>query len=325
MATFSQVLQGAHIAAQAAGSLRILVVGAGKMGEAIVAGWLSSSEGPAAHIAPASVSVANPGQERRTYMQQTYGVAAYESATAAADAACAQGECFDVVVLAVKPQVMMGAIADFASHPAFAAPASAQGARTSASQAVQGSTASAEEGPLFISIAAGISTAALEDALPAGARVVRVMPNTPLMVGAGASGVCGGANATLGDIETVRSLFGCLGQAAVVEEADMDAVCAVSGSGPAYVAAMIEAIRNAAAKLGLNPQLAETLATQTVYGTAKLMIERNQSAEDTRIAVCSPGGTTLAALDAMNAAGFNEVFDAGVSACAARSKELGSC
>lgn len=283
---------------------RILVVGAGKMGEAIVAGWVCAESGAAAGITATSVAVANPGEARRAHMVSAYGVSAYENASVAACAAEEAGLGFDIVVLAVKPQVMFDVLAPFAQHPAFCG---------------------GEAGPLFVSIAAGLSTTKLEAALPAGARVVRVMPNTPLMVGAGASGICAGANASDADLSLVRDLFTCLGVAVVVDEADMDAVCAVSGSGPAYVAAMIEAIRDAAAASGLDAQLAEVLATQTVFGTAKLMLDRAQSAEQTRIAVCSPGGTTLAALDAMADRGFNEVFAAGVDACIKRSKELGSC
>ncbi len=286
------------------GSLRILVVGAGKMGEAIVAGWIASDVDPASRIDANSVVVANPGAARRSHMTETYGVVAYESADEAARAAASAGQRFDIVVLAVKPQVMFDVIARFSQQRLFCG---------------------GEAGPLFVSIAAGLSTARLEEALPAGARLVRVMPNTPLMVGAGASGVCAGAKASAQDLALVRDLFGCLGIAVAVDETDMDAVCAVSGSGPAYVAAMIEAIRDAAAAQGLGAQLAEALATQTVFGTAKLMLERAQSAEQTRIAVCSPGGTTLAALDAMADHGFDEVFAAGVDACIKRSKELGSC
>ena len=110
-----------------------------------------------------------------------------------------------------------------------------------------------------------------------------------------------------------------------VIEADMDAVCAVSGSGPAYVAAMIEAMRDAAVSEGLSPDLAETLALQTVLGTARLIAETGVSPADARVAVCSPGGTTLAALDAMNEKGFAEVFQSGVSAAVRRSKELAKC
>ena len=297
MAALEESAIAQTVASEADGSrdpVRILVVGSGKMGEAIVAGWISCKDAPADAIDAASVAIADPGADRRAYMQQTYGVATYPDAS--------QAPVADIVVLAVKPQVMMGVLENIAACETF------QGANL----------------PLFVSIAAGISTAKIEGALPEGAHVVRVMPNTPLMVGAGASGVCQGALATTEDVNYVRDLFACLGEAVIVSEKDMDAVCGVSGSGPAYVAAMIEALVAAAENEGLDAVLAEKLATQTVYGTAKLMLDRNQSAEVTRIAVCSPGGTTLAALDAMHAHGFNDVFQAGVSACVKRSKELGS-
>ena len=105
----------------------------------------------------------------------------------------------------------------------------------------------------------------------------------------------------------------------------MDTVCALSGSGPAYVAAMIEALRDAAAAQGLDAELAETLALQTVLGEARLISETGMDPGAAREAVCSPGGTTLAALDAMNAAGFAEVFQAGIAAAVQRSKELAEC
>ena len=146
--------------------------------------------------------------------------------------------------------------------------------------------------------------------------------NMPLSIGAGASGVCKGAQATNDEYDYVVGLFGCLGRAVPVDESDMDIVCALSGSGPAYVAAMIEALRDAAAAQGLDEQLAETLALQTVLGTARLIDETPLSPAVTREAVCSPGGTTLAALDAMYEAGFNDVFQAGVDAAVRRSKEL---
>jgi pyrroline-5-carboxylate reductase len=145
------------------------------------------------------------------------------------------------------------------------------------------------------------------------------------MVSAGASGVCAGETATEADVDYVAGLFGCLGRAVVVDESDMDTVCALSGSGPAYVAAMIESLRDAAAAEGLDPQLAETLALQTVLGTAQFIAETGITPENARIAVCSPGGTTLAALDAMNETGFDDVFAAGVRAAVRRSKELAQC
>lgn len=270
------------------------IVGGGKMGEAILSGWLASDAVPADTIKPGDVTVVEPGDERRSFLQSTYGV------TCVADASKIGHRC-DVVVLSVKPQVMMGVLQSVAQNPVF-----------------QGGA----EGPLFVSIAAGLTTERIASALPQGAPLVRVMPNMPLMVGAGASGVCKGAFATDGQVAYVADLFGCLGRAVVVDESLMDAVCAVSGSGPAYVAAMVEALRDAGAAQGLDPQLAEVLALQTVLGTARLIDETDLTPQTAREAVCSPGGTTLAALDAMNAAGFAEVFAAGVEAAVVRSKEL---
>lgn len=272
---------------------RFLVVGGGKMGEAILSGWLASDVAPADAIVPSDIQAVNPGEAKRVRLAREYGV---ECVADVADARRA-----DVVVLAVKPQVMMGVLGQIAQLPAF-----------------QGGAG----GPLFVSIAAGLATDRIQSALPEGAPVVRVMPNTPLMVGAGASGVCGGSSASADQVRLVADLFGCLGRAVVVDESDMDAVCALSGSGPAYVAAMIEALRDAAASQGLDAQLAEELALQTALGTARLISETGVSPREAREAVCSPGGTTLAALDAMDAAGFAHVFDQGIAAAVARSKEL---
>ena len=276
------------------GQKAFAIVGGGKMGEAILSGWLSSNAVPADGIQAGDVTVVEPGDDRRAFLQSTYGVACV------ADASEIDHRC-DVVVLSVKPQVMMGVLQSVAQNPVF-----------------QGGA----DGPLFVSIAAGLTTERIESALPQGATLVRVMPNMPLMVGAGASGVCKGALASDDQVQYVADLFGCLGRAVVVDESQMDAVCAVSGSGPAYVAAMVEALRDAGAAQGLPADLAEVLALQTVLGTARLIDETALTPQTAREAVCSPGGTTLAALDAMNAAGFAGVIDAGVDAAVVRSKEL---
>ena len=275
---------------------RIALVGGGKMGEAIMGGWIAASERPADCLTAASFTVANPGEERRTYLQDRYGVACV------ADAREIEGA--DIVVLAVKPQVMMGVLEQIAELPAY------EGGK---------------DGPLFVSIAAGLCTERLEEALPAGARLVRTMPNTPLLVGAGATTVVGGARADEDDVALVRDLFACLGTAYVIDEDAMDATGAVSGSGPAYVAALIEALRDGGTAQGLDADLAEALAQQTVYGTALLMRETGQDAQTTRVAVCSPGGSTLAALAAMDEAGFSRAMEKGVAAAVRRSKELGQC
>lgn len=279
---------------------RVSVIGGGKMGEAIFGGWIAAEEGPAAQLSAESFGVADPGEQRRAFLEERYQVTCVCDARELGRA--------DVVVLAVKPQVMMGMLDTIRTHESYVGASEGEG-----------------EGPLFVSIAAGLTTERLESALPAGARLVRVMPNTPLLVGAGATAVCAGLHATPADVELVRGLFASLGVACVVDEADMDAIGALSGSGPAYVAAMIEALRDAASAQGIDAQLAEQLALQTVFGTAQLMRQTGISAQTCRVNVCSPGGTTLAALGAMEEAGFAQVFRAGIDAAVVRSKELAAC
>ena len=275
---------------------RFVVIGGGKMGEAILSGWLSSAQEPAAELGVSSFVVADPGDQRRAYLEQTHGVRCVPDASAI--------EAADVVVLSVKPQVMSSVLDVVRKNPCFEG---------------------GQDGPLFISIAAGLTCERLQAQLPEGARLVRVMPNMPLTIGAGASGVCGAPGTSEEDTAYVAGLFGCLGAAVVVDESKMDAVCALSGSGPAYVAALVEVLRDAAAVHGLDAALAQKLAVQTVYGTARLMAENDADPGALRESVCSPGGTTIAALDAMDAAGFTTVFQAGIDAAVRRSQELSQC
>lgn len=278
-----------------------LIVGGGKMGEAIVSGWLRSAAATGGSIGSDAITIVEPDEARRGALREKHGVACVSDI---ADASRA-----DIVVLAVKPQVMFEVLKGVSSWAASWSDGSA----------------SPSGDLLFVSIAAGITTQSIEANLGEGAHVVRVMPNMPLQVGAGASGVCGGAHATSDQVAHVAELFGRLGRAVIVDESDMDAVCALSGSGPAYVAALIEAMRDAASKQGLDSKLAETLALQTVLGTARLIDESGLSAQVVREAVCSPGGTTLAALDAMTRAGFSSAIDAGIAAAVTRSRELAEC
>ena len=270
---------------------RIAVIGGGKMGEAIFGGWIGAQQGVAAAWGVQNFTVVEPGEERCAYLQDAYGIACVADAS--------ELEAADLVLLSVKPQVM-GKVLETVS------------------------TMECLREALFVSIAAGLATAKLESQLPAGAHLVRVMPNIPLLVGKGASTLCPGSCATQEESDLVLDLFGCIGEAFQVEERLMDVTCALNGSGPAYFAALIEAMADAAAEAGLDRELAERLATQTAYGTSALMIERGQSASKTRIDVCSPGGTTLAALDAMGKAGFSQAMAEGVAAAIQRSKELGA-
>ena len=275
---------------------RFAVIGGGKMGEAILAGWLASDQAPADELERSAFVVADPGEQRQAYLRDAYQVACVDDASLIEQA--------DVVVLSVKPQVMSDVLALVRENPCFGG---------------------GEAGPLFISIAAGLTCERLLAQLPAGARLVRVMPNMPLTIGAGASGVTGAQGTPEGDVRYVADLFGCLGEAVVVDESLMDAVCALSGSGPAYVAAMVESLRDAAAAHGLDAELAQKLAVQTVYGTSRLMAEQGRDPGELRESVSSPGGTTLAALEAMREAGFDASLRAGVDAAVRRSQELARC
>ncbi|MGI6591203.1 MAG: pyrroline-5-carboxylate reductase [Eggerthellaceae bacterium] len=269
---------------------RIAVIGGGKMGEAIMGGWIGAEDGLAAVLGPENFVVANPGEARRTYLTETYGVSCVRTAAEIDEA--------DIVLISVKPQKMSEVLPVLAARP-FAATA------------------------FYISVVAGWTCERIEDALGGQARLCRLMPNTPLLVGCGATAVSTGSAASDDEAALVRDLFSCLGKAWIVDERQIDAVCAISGSGPAYVAHLIEALAGMGPEIGLDRDLAEQLALQTVLGTAQLMVQRHQSAEKTRIDVSSPGGTTLAALDAMDDAGFTASLEEGVRAAIRRADELG--
>lgn len=210
------------------------------------------------------------------------------------------------VLIAVKPQVMQQAAADL------------------------GAVATGEH--VIISIMAGVSTVKLGAAIAAGAaegkgntspRIVRVMPNTPLMAGKGMAGVCVGAHARPGDEALTLQLFGAGGEVVVVDEAKIDAITAVSGSGPAYVFYLAEAMERAARELGLTRE-ATLLVRQTILGSAVLLAESTDSAAELRRKVTSPGGTTEAAIKHFEGNKSTEVIVNAIKAAEKRSKELGA-
>jgi len=203
----------------------------------------------------------------------------------------------DTVLLAVKPQHM--------------------------DECLAGVTRQAAGKHLFVSIAAGISTGYIEDGLGDMPRVVRVMPNTPAQVGAGAAALCGGRHATREDVEYVRDMFATLGEAVVVDEPMMDWVTALSGSGPAYFFYFVETMARAAQDGGLPDDVAERLARQTFIGAARLLEESGERAEVLRRNVTSKGGTTEAALRVMEREGVADSIARALEAAADRSQELG--
>ena len=257
------------------------------MGEAIVAGLIAAKV-----VSSDEVSVAEPDQERREHLTSTFGI---EVAADGAELLPAAG----VVILAVKPQVIDDIVTRLA--PALEA-----------------------RKPPVVSIAAGVSCSRLETLLPAGIPVVRVMPNTPAMIGEGMSAISAGTLATREHLDIALELFSALGKVAVVEEYLQDAVTAVSGSGPAYVAIFVDALAEAGARHGLDRETAYLLALQTLRGTGDLLARTGQAPQDLVDAVSSPGGTTVAARGVLESERFTEVIVDAVGAAVARSKELGS-
>ncbi|HNT89464.1 MAG TPA: pyrroline-5-carboxylate reductase, partial [Candidatus Hydrogenedentes bacterium] len=177
---------------------------------------------------------------------------------------------------------------------------------------------------LVISIAAGISIAFIRERLGDNVRIVRVMPNTPAMVNAGAAGIALGANCTGDDAAVARTIFEAVGVAEIVQEKDLDVVTALSGSGPAYFFYMVECLVNAAVNEGLREEQATRLAAQTLMGAGKLLASSGESAATLRERVTSKGGTTEAALRCMREERFADIVGKAVRAAAARSRELGA-
>lgn len=174
-----------------------------------------------------------------------------------------------------------------------------------------------------ISIAAGVTIAAIEAALPAGTPVIRVMPNTPALVGAGVSGLAAGTNATATDLEWAVAVLGAVGETVVVTEAQLDAVTGLSGSGPAYIFLVAEAMIDAGVRYGLPRSTSATLAINTIYGAGRLMAETGTDPVELRAAVTTPAGTTAAGLAALEDHGLRAAFSAAVGAATDRSIELG--
>ncbi len=245
-----------------------------------------------AEMVPAGAIVAcDPSEEARKAFTREIPGTAVEAANAA-DVARA-----DVVVLAVKPQQMSDALAS-----------------------IRGSL-SAEA--LVISIAAGVTLSRLETVLQKGQRVVRVMPNTPCLIGRGASGFALGTHATKSDAKLVASLLSAVGVTFEVPEKLLDAVTGLSGSGPAFVYSMIEALAAGGAAEGMSPELAGELAARTVAGAAEMVLQTGETPAVLRDRVTSPGGTTVAGLGVLRERGFSEAVSEAVKAATRRSAELG--
>ncbi len=261
----------------------LAVVGGGKIGEALISGLVRR---PGAH---ADIVVVERSPERAAHLEQRYGVRALDLAEAAAASR--------VLLLAVKPQDVDTLLGLLAPH-------------------VDGDH-------LVVSVAAGVPTARIEAALPAGTPVVRVMPNTPALVDEGMSVLSAGAHATSGHLDEAQALLSAVGQVRRVPESQQDAVTALSGSGPAYFFFLVEAMIDAGILLGLPRTLAADLIVQTALGAATMLRDSGEHPVQLREAVTSPGGTTIAAIRELERHGVRAALIAAIEAAHDRSVELG--
>jgi pyrroline-5-carboxylate reductase len=180
-----------------------------------------------------------------------------------------------------------------------------------------------KDGTVVISVAAGVPIAAIEARLPGGARVVRSMPNTPAIALAGATAIAAGTHATEDDMRIARALFEAVGRVVTLDESQLDAVTGLSGSGPAYVMLMIEALADGGVKVGLHRDTALLLAAQTVYGSAKLLLETGEHPGRLKDMVTSPGGTAIAGLHTLESGGLRRTLIDAVECATHRSEALG--
>jgi len=266
---------------------RIGFIGCGAMAQALAGGLV------AAGVHASDLLGADLAPEQRDRFETQLGI----KTTAANEqlvAAC------DVIVMSVKPGVVASVLEAFTDRSEL-------------------------DQKLWISLAAGIDLATYESRLPPGARVVRSMPNTPALVGEGATALCPNANTSAHELATARALFAAVGMTWVTHSEDqLDAVTGLSGSGPAYVFLILEALGDAGVRQGLPREASYQLACQTVLGAAKLAIESGEHPGALKDRVTSPGGTTIAGLEKLESAGMRSAIDEAVSAATARSRELGS-
>ena len=263
---------------------KIAILGAGRIGEALIAGLLSSG-----WREPRDLTASTRREERVAELVARYGIAATtDNVEAAADAA--------LVVLAVKPQDMEALLAEV-------------GSSLSSDQTV-------------LTVAAATPTSVVERHLAAGVPVARAMPNTPSTVHEGIAGLCGGTSAGDEHLTLAEEALAHLGSVVRVPERSMDAVTAVSGSGPAYFALLAEAMIEAGLLLGLSREISTQLVVQTMLGTAKQLRDEKMHPVELREMVTSPGGTTIAAIRELESAGVRAAFLNAIQAAMTRAKEL---
>ncbi len=262
----------------------ITFLGGGNMANALIKGLIRAG------TPPSRITATVRREEKRLELEAAHGIrAGFDNVAAARDA--------EVVVLAVKPQALDKLLTQIA--PVI------------------------DHRKLVISIAAGVPIAALERRLGAGARIVRAMPNTPALVGLGATAISGGEHATEEDLALAAKVFDSVGITTALDENLLDAVTGLSGSGPAYIFLIIEALSDAGVKVGLSRHVALKLAAQTVLGSAHLLLETKAHPGTLKDQVTSPGGTAIAGLHTLEAGGLRTTLIDAVEAATRRAKELG--
>jgi pyrroline-5-carboxylate reductase len=264
---------------------RVGFLGSGNMGEALIRGLVQ-----AGLVEPASIAASDVRRDRLAQMERQYGIRTTPDNTELIRES-------DVVVLAVKPQIMASVLGEVASGVDLT--------------------------KLVISLAAGVPTGTLRAHLARAGRLIRVMPNTPALVLEGVTAIARSDGLHEGDLETAQEMFGAVGRVVVLDEEAMDAVTGLSGSGPAYVAIIIESLADGGVKMGLDRATAMTLAAQTVLGSAKLILETGTHPAQLKDMVASPGGTTIAGIAALEEGGVRRTFIGAVERATQRSRELG--
>jgi pyrroline-5-carboxylate reductase len=260
-------------------------IGGGKMGEALLGGIVSQKL-----IQASKITVSDTLVKRLKELEKAYGVQTTQDSKQVLQSS-------DILILAVKPQNI-----------------------TEVLETISGLSC---QGKLIISIAAGIPTKLIETHFKKKVRVIRVMPNTPALIGEGATALARGTHATEADLDLARHIFDAVGITVVVKEELMDAVTGLSGSGPAYGFLIIEALADAGVYLGLSRDIALKLSAQTMLGAAKLCLTGNKHPAELKDMVTSPGGTTIAGLKMLEEGKLRATLMTAVEAAAMRSKALG--
>jgi len=264
---------------------KIGVIGAGNMGEALISGLLHSRSST-----PENIICSDIRKDKLKTVKESYGVLTSGNNLNVVSAS-------EIVVYAVKPQIMASVLRETAT--------------------------SLDMSKLIISIAAGVPLSAIESCLNKDLRLVRVMPNISASVKEGAAAIAPGKHALKDDLKVAKAIFDSVGKSVIIEEELMDAITGLSGSGPAYLFLIVDALADAGVKMGLSREDALLLSTQTVLGAAKLLMETNEHPGKLKDRVTSPGGTAIAGLHTLEQGGLRTTLINAVEAATRRSKELG--